>query len=207
MGRACRIMAEKDAAAAAGGNMASSGGDIKLQKGYSAKEELRKNLKAKSTSAEDNAKAADKLKLQLLSNGSMEDPAVACEKNNAASKRKASEISANLEDEIDMVGAGNDNDGAFVVDDFVVDDDDDDEMNDCDEDKAAMDEAKKNIKEKIKDIETAKLDDFAKNVMDNVRLHEPGWKVSANPFATECCTLFVVLQQPIHASYLCTNNP
>lgn len=195
MGRASRIMAERDAAAAARGDMASSGNDIKLQKGYSAKEELRKKLKAKSTSAEDNAKAADTLKLQLLSNGLMEDPAVACEENNAASKRKASEISMNSEDVIDMVGAGNNNDGAFVEDDFLVDDsDDDDEMNDSAEDKAAMDEAKKNIKEKIKDIETAKLDDFAKNVKDNVRLHEAGWKVSTDSFSTECCTLIIVLQ-------------
>ncbi|KAL3821828.1 hypothetical protein ACHAXA_003330 [Cyclostephanos tholiformis] len=81
MGRASRIMAEKDAAAAASGDMASSADDVKLQKGYSAKEELRKKLKAKSTSVEDNAKAAEKLKLQLLSNGSMEFAAVANEED------------------------------------------------------------------------------------------------------------------------------
>jgi hypothetical protein len=39
-----------------------------------------------------------------------------------------------------------------------------------------MDAAAKSLKEKIKEIESAKLNDYAKNVKDNVRLHEPGWK-------------------------------
>ena len=35
----------------------------------------------------------------------------------------------------------------------------------------------KKLKEKMKAIERSKLDDYSKNVKDNVRLHEPGWKV------------------------------
>ena len=179
MGRAGRIMAEREAAAAARGGMATSPGDVKLQRGHSAKEELRKKLKAKPTSAEDNAKAADELKLQLLSDGSKDIPTIADkEEDSATLKRKASEVSANSEDVIEMFGADDDDDDAVVVE----VDDDDDEIKDSEEDEAAKDAAKKNIKEKIKEIETAKLDDFAKNVKDNVRLHEPGWKVSANLF-------------------------
>ena len=34
------------------------------------------------------------------------------------------------------------------------------------------------LKQKMKDIEQKKLDDFAKSVDDKVRLHEKGWKVS-----------------------------
>jgi 5'-3' exoribonuclease 2 len=176
MGRAGRIMAEKEAA------VASSAVDVKLQRGYSAKEELRKTLKGKPTSAEDNAKAADELKLQLMSNGSQDDAVVADKaKDTVTSKRKASEISANPEDVIEVFDADDDVDDAVVVD----VDDDDDEINGSEEDEAAMDEAKKNIKEKIKEIEQAKLDDFAKNVKDNVRLHEPGWKVGAILFVAE----------------------
>lgn len=147
MGRAARILAEKEAA------------DVKLQKGHAAKEELRKKLKSKSTSAEENAKAADALKLQLLSNGIMDDSVEIDEKDvTVMSKRKAEKIS-----------------GVDETDALIVDVDDDDEE-DSEEDEAAMDEAKKKLKEKIKEIEQAKLDDFSKNVQDNVRLHEPGWK-------------------------------
>ena len=182
VGRAGRIMAEKEATAVARAGMATSAGDVKLQRGYSAKEELRKTLKAKPTLAEDNAKAADELKLQLMSNGAKDDAAVADKAGDTVtSKRKASEISANLEDMTGVFDADDDIDDPVVVD----VDDDDDETNDSEEDEAAMDEAKKNFKERIKEIEQAKLDDFAKNVKDNVRLHEPGWKVSAILFVAE----------------------
>jgi len=185
-GRAGRIMAEKEVAAVARVGMASSDGDIKLQRGHSAKEELRQKLKSKPTSAEDNAKAANALKQQLLSDGSKEE--VADEKMKEAvtpSKRKATEISADdveclatvdaVEPSCELNGdAVIDSDEAELVD---VDDDDEDVTNvESEDDEAAMDEAKKNIKEKIKAIESAKLDDYAKNVKDNVRLHEPGWK-------------------------------
>jgi 5'-3' exonuclease len=148
MGRAARILAEKEAA------------DVKLQKGHAAKEELRKKLKSKSTSAEENAKAAGALKLRLLSNGILDD-AVEVDKDymTVTSKRKAENISTAADD-----------DDALIVD---VDDDDEE---DSEEDEAAIDEARKKLKEKIKEIEQAKLDDFSKNVQDNVRLHEPGWK-------------------------------
>jgi hypothetical protein len=33
------------------------------------------------------------------------------------------------------------------------------------------------FKEKVKNAKSKQLDDFAKNVEDNVRLHEKGWKV------------------------------
>lgn len=195
MGRAGRIMAERDAAAV----LATSAGDVKLQRGHSAKEELRKKLKAKPTSAEDNAKAADALKLQLLSDRSNNIAAKADqEEDSATSKRKASEISANPEDVIEMFGADDDDDDAVAVD----VDDDDVEVKDSEEDEAVMDAAKKNIKEKIKEIETAKLDDFAKNVKDNVRLHEPGWKVGTNLFVAEYCTHFGVLQRLIRSHLL-----
>ena len=100
-GRAARIMAEKDVAAVARLGMASSDGDIKLQRGHSAKEELRQKLKSKPTSAEDNAKAANALKQQLLSNDDpkqdMADEEI--KKSGTSLKRKVLEISA---DEVEL---------------------------------------------------------------------------------------------------------
>lgn len=177
-GRAGRILAEKEAAALKKG-MASSDGDIKLQRGHSAKEELRKKLKGK-TSAGDNAKAADSLKQQLLSNGSKEDATkedngegTATSKRNAAKNPAPEEKSTAAKDADDMFG---DSDGDS--DNNIGDADMEEEKTEQEkeEEKAAIEEAKKNIKEKIKNMERAKLDDFSKNVEDNVRLHEPGWK-------------------------------
>ena len=137
--------------------------------------------------------------MQLLSDRSNNIAAKADqEEDSATSKRKASEISANPEDVIEMFGADDDDDDAVAVD----VDDDDVEVKDSEEDEAVMDAAKKNIKEKIKEIETAKLDDFAKNVKDNVRLHEPGWKVGTNLFVAEYCTHFGVLQRLIRSHLL-----
>ena len=192
MGRSARIMAEKEAASAGDGKggLSSSNGDIKLQRGHAAKEELRKKLKSvksKPTSAEDNAKAADALKQQLLSNG----PATGkdaddekMEEDVTSTKRKASEISAETEgkskqdedEDEEMFGAEESSDDK---DDDADEDDDVDETNEeeSEEDEAAMDEAKKKLKEKMNAIERSKLDDYSKNVKDNVRLHEPGWKV------------------------------
>lgn len=184
-GRAGRIMAEKEVAAVARAGMASSNGDIKLQRGHLAKEELRQKLKSKPTSAEDNAKAANALKQQLLSDGSKEDTADEITKEGiTSSKRKAIDISA---DKVkfhisgDAEGASCDlNSDAHSGSDEAELDKDEDNGDDYDleneEDEAAVDLAKKNIKEKIKAIESTKLDEFAKNVKDNVRLHEPGWK-------------------------------
>ena len=203
MGRAGRLMAEKESAAV--GGLSSSNGDIKLQKGFTAKEELRKKLK--STTAEGNAKAADALKQQLMANGAREDAAMAEKGEDTAggdaamaenggdavdddaamdeekgedaapSKRKASEIASSDNDEkgeSDNVGDPDLDDDAVIVD--VDGDDEEDGSQESEEDEVAMDEAKKNMKEQIKAKESEKLDTYAKNVKDNVRLHEPGWK-------------------------------
>lgn len=149
LGRAARILAEKEAV------------DVKLQKGHSAKEELRNKLKS-------NAKAANEMKLQLLADGDKDVAVEEVGKEEVITlKRKAPEMSAGLKAGLEMV---DDDVDAVIVD---VDDDDDEDNED---DEVAMDEAKKKLKEKIKEVEQAKLDDFAKNVKDNVRLHEPGWK-------------------------------
>eukprot|EP00571_Detonula_confervacea_P009317 CAMPEP_0172323246 /NCGR_PEP_ID=MMETSP1058-20130122/48231_1 /TAXON_ID=83371 /ORGANISM="Detonula confervacea, Strain CCMP 353" /LENGTH=1161 /DNA_ID=CAMNT_0013039201 /DNA_START=79 /DNA_END=3564 /DNA_ORIENTATION=+ len=159
-GRAARLIADKEAE------------DVKLQRGHNAKEELRKKLKGKGiTSAEDNAKAADALKQQLSSNGSKED-AVKEEKKEddiATSKQKASEISTPEK----KITASNDADDMFGDSD---NDEDEDETNKVVVDEAAMELAKKKMKETIKDMGRSKLDDYAKNVQDNVKLHEAGWK-------------------------------
>lgn len=173
MGRSARIMAENGSAASK--QAGNSDGDIKLQRGHMAKEELRKKLKSKPLSGEDNAKAAEALKQQLLGAANphgeeeKEEP-----KEEATLKRKASEMASSIgEDEEEMFGGS---DSESVVGDPDVDETEEE----TEEDRALMDEAHKNLKEKVKAVETAKLDDYAKNVKDNVRLHEPGWKVSCS---------------------------
>ncbi|KAL7540447.1 hypothetical protein ACHAXR_010112 [Thalassiosira sp. AJA248-18] len=178
-GRSARIMAEKEAA------------DIKLQKGHAAKEELRKKLKGKTSTADDNAKAADALKEQLKSNGTKEGDVIAEEEKGGdtatASKRKASEIStpeetsAASKDDEEMFGeSGGDDDDDNIGDPDL--DSDEPEIDEAAKEeakkkmKAEIEDAKKKVNEKIKAIERTKLDDYAKNVQDNVRLHQPGWK-------------------------------
>ena len=173
-GRAARLMEGKEAA------------DVKLQKGHAAKEELRKKLKAKTPAAADNAKAADALKQQLQTNGSEKDDTAMedaskdnkQEDSKKALKRKASELStiseksaATVEDEDEMFVTSGGDDTSNVGDPDLDDDGEDPEL-----DEEAIKEANKKLKERLKEVESAKLDDYAKKVVDNVRLHEAGWK-------------------------------
>mmetsp|Transcript_28765 Transcript_28765/g.59276 ORF Transcript_28765/g.59276 Transcript_28765/m.59276 type:complete len:1202 (+) Transcript_28765:161-3766(+) len=200
MGRAARIMTENEGGAVNRG-MNSSDGDIKLQRGHSAKEDLRKKLKSKAT-ADDNANAAEALKRSLVSRSSNDQPdgKPTEEKKHKydefgrkmvtvdntmllaeirEAKRKASQISApgsreNSDIDDEMFGSSSE-DGSVKSGDVDVADEDEDE-DDSEEDQAALDEATKQMKDKIKAVESTKLDEYAKNVKDNVRLHEPGWK-------------------------------
>ena len=92
----------------------------------------------------------------------------------AGSKRKA--------DDNDSVGQVGEMEEEFDIDEDNDDDDDDDDEDD-DDDKPpepeieAVDPAvAKAFKEKVVARQQKKLDEYAKNVVDNVRLHEPGWK-------------------------------
>ena len=187
MGRSARIMAENGSAASK--NAMDSNGDIKLQRGHMAKEELRKKLKGKPSSGEDNAKAAEALKLQLLGNANPLDEDK--QQEEATLKRKASE----MESEETPVSTGNDEEDMFGTSDdaesVVGDPDLDDTEEETEEDQALIDEAHKNMKAKVKEVEKAKLDDYAKNVKDNVRLHEAGWKVSLLALFAYHCSFLV----------------
>ena len=174
-GKSARIMAENGSAASK--QAVTSDGDIMLQRGHAAKEDLRKKLKGIPSSGEDNAKAAEALKQQLL--GTANPAGESKSKEESSLKRKASEIEATddapastADDEEEMFG---DDDTEPVVDDEDLDETEEE----TEEDRAIKDEAHKNLKAKVKAVESAKLDDYAKNVKDNVRLHEPGWKVSS----------------------------
>jgi len=135
----------------AGRMLAADNKDIKLQRGHTAKEELRQKLKGKTKPALDNANAAEALKRELLGGGT---------------KRKASEIAS------EETSTASNGDEEMTIDETETSKTSDSEM-ETEEDKKA---AAKKLKEKIKAIEQAKLDDYAKNVKDNVKLHEAGWK-------------------------------
>ena len=174
MGRSARIMTENGSTSTQQGM--NSDGDIMLQRGHMAKEELRKKLKGKPSSSEENAKAAEALKQQLLGSANPQEENTA--KEESTLKRKASEM---VSSEETPASSANDDEAMFGDDNetesAIGDPDSDDGEEETEEDKALLDEAHKKLKEKVKAVETAKLDDYAKNVKDNVRLHEPGWKV------------------------------
>jgi len=136
----------------AGRMLAADNKDIKLQRGHAAKEELRQQLKSKAKPSLDNANAAEALKKELLG-------------GHGGKKRKASEI------------ASEDTSTASIQDeDMTIDETDTSKVSDSEETEEEKKAAAKGLREKIKQIEQAKLDDYAKNVKDNVRLHEAGWK-------------------------------
>jgi 5'-3' exoribonuclease 2 len=111
----------------------------------------------KHKSFSENAQVAEELKASLLS-------------SDGTGKRKVEEI--NPEEETEEV------DNIDIDDDVVsgatggIDDDEDSEF-----DQEAHDESKRILKQKLKEAEQKKLDEYAKSVEDKVRFHEKGWKV------------------------------
>lgn len=114
----------------------------------------------------ENAKAAEELKKSLIK---VEDK----EESTTPLKRKAEDISEEAADEEVEVKMKDENDDSIFETETSQD-----EMEEEEVDQAKLDEAKALLKQKMKDIEQKKLDDFAKSVEDKVRLHEKGWKVS-----------------------------
>jgi 5'-3' exoribonuclease 2 len=113
----------------------------------------------------ENAKAAEELKKSLIKvEGTETEESITPLKRKAEEEADGEEVEAKLKD-------GND-DSIFETEISQ------DEMEIEEVDQAKLDEAKALLKQKMKDIEQKKLDDFAKSVDDKVRLHEKGWKVS-----------------------------
>ncbi len=105
------------------------------------------------------------------------------EENSAgAEKRKADQMTTEddvEEKESENNDAGDHEESNGVVD--VDDDDEDDEEKEEEEEKKEeekWDEATKLLKTKMKEMGQKKLNEYAENVEDKVRLHESGWKVS-----------------------------
>ena len=164
-------------AAMAGAPVPGTAGDVALKRGHEAKEELRKQLKSRKDIAAGNSRAADEIKRQLMGGGE-DGPSMDVEEAEDAApsgKRKAEEMAGDAEEE-KSEGAGDGGDDK--TENTTGTEDDDEEAEFAPEiDVEKLDAAKKEMKEKIKKLEQTKLDDYAKNVKDNVRLHEPGWKV------------------------------
>ena len=91
------------------------------------------------------------------------DTPMSTEKVKADKKRKLEEVESETKKENDT-GIGEVGD---IKDEFDVDEDDDDELES---------EAVSAFKERVKDEQKKKLDEYARTVEDKVRLHEKGWK-------------------------------
>ena len=139
-------------------------------------------------SSEDNARAAEELRASMSKKE--ENPS----EDEGDRKRKAGELSLGApstekqeevdSDERDMFGSVDEDDKGVAKEDgdspeSVEVDATDNEAEDSGDDEAkqaAIEEAALKFKETVKAAKDKKLDDYSKNVVDNVRLHENGWK-------------------------------
>ena len=153
-----------------------------------------------SKSLEENAKAAYKLKEALLQRGlkNESNTSINTEENQVSDQSVHNNYDANStiqNEDNDNLSPNKrkaesiENTSTDNPDDDIFDNEvDDTENNDVDEtdtdaidiekvvDQEALDEATKVLKMKVKEAEQKKLNNYAENVKDNVRLHEAGWK-------------------------------
>ena len=126
---------------------------------------------SKHKSLQENAEVAAKLKASMSKN----DEAMDDSTSTSPLKRKAEEI--NPDDQTSKKGE----EDAYAIDSESQLEETETSQDDTEEvvvyDQAKLDVASKVLKQKMKLAEQKKLNDFAANVDDKVRLHEKGWKV------------------------------
>lgn len=164
------------------------------------KKEGKEQIKVSHMQTKDNLDAAEALKKSLLG-GSVppkkeenivkeeivEDTGIKTEivkKEELDVKQDADKTIAGIKRKVDQVEVKEENGVGTVGDieeEFDADDNDDDDNIEDIEPKIVVDEdlspeVANAFKEKVKSVQQKKLDDYAQNVQDNVRLHEKGWK-------------------------------
>jgi 5'-3' exoribonuclease 2 len=150
---------------------------------HALKTEVKGKIKSSHMKSRDNLQAAIALK-ESLKDGctKKEDDKDSLESENGMDVDKKDESGVKIEsekkrkiDEVDDESAPEkvkDESGVGNVG-SIEDEFDEDDEEESEEDKDAVAAA---FKERVKDEQKKKLDDYAKNVKDNVRLHEKGWK-------------------------------
>ena len=166
---------------------------VKLEKLGSNHNNEKVNVNAIAKDNSKNAEAAAKLKA-LLSNKSDNgngDTTMDVDKGTDESpkKRKAENMSSDdkvdkggekREDKSETTSAVDNSEGIFDTEsqDDETEEKDEDPVPEPKHDQQQLEAAAKLLKQKMKAVEQKKLNDFAANVDDKVRLHESGWKVS-----------------------------
>ena len=201
-GRAAKILAKQEQE------------EIALKRGHQAKEDARHNLKAKAMVEEDNEKAALALKQSLgIVGGAMKEESAAStakeENEDAAMKEEQEDLFEEKDTEMkaeESKGSGTKRKleeavkgEPGVVGDAEVEFEDDTNDNDEDETTDKTEDivievdpqAAAAFKDKVKATQQKKLDDFAKDVEDKVRLHEKGWR---DRYYTDKCKADDVMQ-------------
>lgn len=185
LGRAARILEKrgKDASSAGGGD-----GVAALGRGRtSSKLEMDEPVSDKKDghrSKEENEKAADALRAALQGKNSSGDDAKVEAKDNkqggsetdAGSEQHGVKRSADGDEKKEDPSDGDDEEEKVVEVEADLDDEDQSDSEESEVDQAALDAGEKILKEKVKAAQDKQLDTYAKNVVDNVRLHEAGWK-------------------------------
>jgi 5'-3' exoribonuclease 2 len=143
------------------------------------------SAKSKHKSLKENAEVAAKLKASLLK----DDTETGKDNGDSATsplKRKVEEIYTSNDEKVekdadDAAAAADDDDyddsESQVGQTETSEDETETEAKEVVYDQAKVDAAEKLLKQRMKAVEQKKLNDFAANVDDKVRLHEKGWKV------------------------------
>jgi len=198
LGRAAKILEKRgggDGDGAIGGGV-DDDGVAALGRGRTSSKLEMDGKKDGHRSKEENEKAAEALRASLLgknkSTGGDDAKAETVDnvpENGGASEQHGVKRSAEGDEKKedppdDMNGDGNcdadDNDDdeeeKVVEVEADLDDEDESDSEESEVDQAALDAGEKILKEKVKAAQEKQLDTYAKNVVDNVRLHEAGWK-------------------------------
>ena len=184
LGRAARTLEKrgKDASSAGGDGVAALGRgrtSSKLEM-----DEPASDKKDGHRSREENEKAADALRAALQGKKPSGDDAKVEAKDNkqgssdvdAGSEQQGVKRSVDGDEKKEDPSDGDDEEEKVVEDEADLDDEDQSDSEGSEVDQAALDAGEKMLKEKVKAAQEKQLDAYAKNVVDNVRLHEAGWK-------------------------------
>lgn len=185
LGRAARILEKRGKDDAAGGG--EDDGIAALGRGNaSSKLEVNGKKADGHRSKEENEKAAEALRAKLLGkkpsgNNATAETGDKKQENGTDTADSSTEPTGDgdekKEDPSNGVNGEDDDEKEKVVEVGVdLDDENESDSEESEVDQAALDAGEKILKEKVKTAQEKQLDTYAKNVVDNVRLHEAGWK-------------------------------
>ncbi len=188
-GRAARILEQQSNSSTASNNDNDNEAVTALGKNALSGRNKHHPKEATKLSLDDNLRAAAELKATLMKGSEVDSNMKDVTDTTSPAKRKVDQISPDedgdnrnesedLESNTGVTGDDEDATSESESNGIVDVDDDDAEVTDEEFDQEAHNEALKVLKKQMKEAGQKKLNEYAANVDDKVRLHERGWKVS-----------------------------